>query len=63
MGRKQINHEQAPLRLREGTLARVDAVLADGEKRAELFREAVEAELQRREQDAFKTPANLHKKI
>ncbi len=49
VGRKQINHEQTPLRLPEGTLARVDAVLAEGEKRADLFRDAVEAELRRRE--------------
>lgn len=49
VGRKQINHEQTPLRLPEGTLARVDAVLAEGEKRADLLRVAVETELQKRE--------------
>jgi hypothetical protein len=48
-GRKRVNHEQAPLRLPEGTLARVDAVLASGEKRADLFRTAIERELQCRE--------------
>lgn len=49
MGRKQINHEQIPARLPEGTLARMDAVLAEGEKRSDLIREAVERELRRRE--------------
>jgi hypothetical protein len=49
MGRKQINHEQMPARFPEGTLERMDAVLEDGEKRADLIREAVERELRRRE--------------
>lgn len=49
MGRKQINHEQTPARFVAGTLARIDAVLADGEKRSDLIREAVERELKRRE--------------
>lgn len=49
MGRKQINHEQMPARFPEGTLDRMDAVLEDGEKRADLIREAVERELKRRE--------------
>lgn len=48
MGRKQINHEQTPARFPEGTLARIDAVLADGEKRSDFIREAVERELERR---------------
>jgi hypothetical protein len=49
MGRKLINHEQTPARFPAGTLARIDAVLEDGEKRADLLREAVERELKRRE--------------
>ena len=49
MGRKQINHEQMPARFPEGTLERIDAVLAEGEKRADLIRAAVERELKRRE--------------
>jgi hypothetical protein len=49
MGRKQVNHEQMPARFPEGTLARIDAALEDGEKRADLLREAVERELKRRE--------------
>jgi predicted DNA-binding protein len=49
MGRKQINHEQMPARLPEGTFDRMDAVLENGEKRADLIREAVERELKRRE--------------
>lgn len=49
MGRRQINFEQAPARLPEGTLARVDAVLEDGENRSDFIRAAVERELKRRE--------------
>lgn len=49
MGRKQINHEQTPARFPEGTLARIDAVLADGEKRSDFIRMAVERELERRD--------------
>jgi hypothetical protein len=49
MGRKQVNHEQMPARFPEGTLARIDAALEDGEKRADLIRKAVERELKRRE--------------
>lgn len=49
VGRKQINHEQMPARFPEGTLARIDAVLAEKEKRSDFVREAVERELQRRE--------------
>ena len=54
MGRKQINHEQMPARLPEGTFARIDAVLADKEKRADFVREAVDRELERREKAARK---------
>jgi hypothetical protein len=49
MGRKQINEEQMPARLPEGTLARIDAVLDDKESRAGFLRTAVERELKRRE--------------
>jgi metal-responsive CopG/Arc/MetJ family transcriptional regulator len=49
VGRKQINHEQTPARFPEGTLARIDEVLADGEKRSDLIRDAVEREIKRRE--------------
>jgi metal-responsive CopG/Arc/MetJ family transcriptional regulator len=48
MGRKQINHEQTPARFPEGTLAQIDEVLEDGEKRSDLIREAVEREIRRR---------------
>lgn len=53
MGRKQINEEQMPARLIDGTLARIDAVLEDKESRAGFLRAAVEHELKRRER-AFK---------
>lgn len=49
MGRKQINEEQMPCRLPEGSLARIDAVLEDKESRAAFLRTAVERELKRRE--------------
>lgn len=52
-GRPKINEEQMPARLPEGTLARIDAVLADKESRAGFLRLAVERELKRRER-AFK---------
>lgn len=52
MGRKQINFDQTPARLPAGTLARIDAVLDEGETRADLIRLAVERELKRRERKA-----------
>jgi metal-responsive CopG/Arc/MetJ family transcriptional regulator len=52
MGRKKINAEQIPARLPAGTLARMDAVLGEREKRSDLIREAVERELKRRERRA-----------
>ena len=52
MGRKRINEEQTPARLPAGTLDRIDAVLSDGEKRADFIRSAVERELKRRERKA-----------
>jgi hypothetical protein len=49
MGRKRINDEQTPARFPAGTLERIDSALAEGEKRSDLIREAVERELKRRE--------------
>ncbi|WP_157035689.1 YlcI/YnfO family protein [Sphingobium chungbukense] len=49
MGRPRINGEQTPARFADGTLARIDAVLTDKEKRSDFIREAVERELARRE--------------
>lgn len=49
MSRPQINFEQIPARFPEGTKARMRAVLEDGEKLADVIREAVERELKRRE--------------
>jgi len=49
VGRKRINDEQIPGRFPAGTLARMDAVLDEKEKRADLIRKAIERELQRRE--------------
>jgi hypothetical protein len=50
VGRRRINDEQTPARFPSGTLARIDAVLAEKEKRADLIRGAVEREIRRREQ-------------
>lgn len=49
VGRPKINEEQTPGRFRAGTLARIDAVLTEKEKRSDFIREAVERELERRE--------------
>lgn len=54
MGRPKINYEETPARLPKGLLARIGAVLADGEKRADFIREAVERELERREKAAVR---------
>jgi metal-responsive CopG/Arc/MetJ family transcriptional regulator len=48
-GRPRINEEETPARLPAGTLKRIDAILRDGERRAEFIREAIERELKRRE--------------
>lgn len=52
VGRPKINHEQTPARFPEGTLAKVDAALKEGEARSDFIRAAVEAELKRRECEA-----------
>lgn len=52
VGRIRINDEQTPARFPEGTLARIDAVLAEKEKRSDFIREAVDKELKRREKAA-----------
>lgn len=49
VGRPKINGEQTPGRFPAGTLARIDAACRDGEKRSDFIRQAVEAELKRRE--------------
>lgn len=48
VGRVKINDEQTPARFPEGTLARIDALLVDKEKRSDFIREAVEREIKRR---------------
>jgi hypothetical protein len=49
MGRKQINAEVYLAKFPEGTLDRIDKVLADKEPRAAFVREAVDREIKRRE--------------
>lgn len=48
VGRPKINDEQTPARFPGGTLAKIDAALADGEKRSDFIRKAVEREIARR---------------
>jgi hypothetical protein len=48
VGRKMEFPERITLPLAEGSLARIDASLEDGEPRLELIREAIERELKRR---------------
>jgi hypothetical protein len=49
VGRKRINDEEMPARFPSGTLARLDALLEEKEKRADFIRKAVEIEILRRE--------------
>lgn len=49
MGRPSMDLKATVVRLPQGIDKRIDAVLADGEKRADLIRDAVERELKRRE--------------
>ena len=49
MGRRRVNFEQMPGRFPERAFERMDAVLAEGENRSDLLRDAVEAEISRRE--------------
>ena len=49
MGRKKINDEQTPARFPVGTLAHIDALLDEKEKRSDFIREAVDREIRRRE--------------
>lgn len=49
VGRPKINEEQTPARFPAGTLARIDALLDEKEKRSDFIRKAVERELERRE--------------
>jgi hypothetical protein len=59
VGRIKINDEQTPARFPEGTLARIDAVLAPKEKRSDFIREAVERELVRRTKLKARPPTGL----
>lgn len=47
-GRTQVNFDQTPARFPAGTLARLDAVLAEGESRADMIRSTIEREIARR---------------
>lgn len=49
VGRPKINEEAAPGRFPAGTLARIKAVLRDGENQSDFIRAAVAEELKRRE--------------
>lgn len=47
-GRKKQWAEQLRLPLAEGTTARIDAVLQEGEARLDMIRDAIEREIKRR---------------
>jgi len=49
MGRKKLWPERLTLPISTEMLERMDAMLADGEMRLDLIREAIEKELKRRE--------------
>ncbi len=49
VGRIRINDESVVARFPKGTLARIDDVLAEKEKRADFIREAIDREIKRRE--------------
>ncbi len=51
VGRKKEFTERILLPLRPGTLARIAAVLLDGEERTEFVRQALEREIKRRERN------------
>jgi hypothetical protein len=48
MGRKKLWAERLTLPISTEMLAQIDAMLADGEARLDLIREAIERELKRR---------------
>ncbi len=50
MGRKRQWREDMQARFPDGTFARIEAVLRDGEDRTDFVREAVEKELKRRQE-------------
>jgi hypothetical protein len=52
VGRKKQWTERIQLPLAEGTTARIDSVLAEGEVRLDVIREAIARELKRRERRA-----------
>lgn len=54
VGRKKRWSEDMQARFPEGTFARIEAVLDEGEDRTDLVREAVERELTRREREQRK---------
>jgi hypothetical protein len=55
MARLKINYEQMPARFPSGTFDRMDAVLMNGESRAELIRVAVEHEIANRREARRRT--------
>jgi hypothetical protein len=58
MGRKKRWAEDMVARFAAGTFARIAAVLKKGEGRTDLVRDAVEAELARREKESRKSSQN-----
>lgn len=58
MARPKKFVEEMVARFMAGTFSRIIAVLRPGEDRADLVREAVEAEVRRRERDSRKSSKN-----
>lgn len=58
MGRPKLYIERIVLPLPEGTTARIDALLEDGECRLDFIRKAIEAEVEKR---AAKKPVRQRK--
>ena len=54
VGRKKEFEKRITLPLPADMLARIDAALSDGEPRLDMIREAIEAELKRRENEPDK---------
>lgn len=55
VGRKKEFPERITLPMAEGTTARIDAAVREGEVRLDVIREAIDRELKRREREKPKT--------
>lgn len=58
VGRTKLWHENINLTLPKGAKARMDSVLAEGEDRLDMIREAIDKEVRRRERTKPKNPSD-----